>query len=657
VSAGKHEGWSMVSAPRLAEIVERLSAERRPDRLASITLDAALLVTGGHAGRLVGPAGAQGQAQLAVEGVAPPHERPASADLPGRDGSLGRIEVWGAVDDPSALAALRLVAFHCARTLENEHLRRIQADDRRRARRLTAAVTALREAVDPTAAVAVGLAEARALAAAPAAALVVTTSGRLEVAACDGIDPLHEPGASALVPEHLRAEIAAGRPWVGHLAIDSPMREWGFGSAAILPVGEGGGFGFLVVLGGDREQPSEDATGILVQFAGHLGAALITAVLQQEMRGHAAVDPLTRLFNARYFHNRIDQECQRALRAGTVLSLLRMELDDVAEMRAGGRISTADAATEALARHLAAGVRGMDVVCRVGDDELAAILPEVAGIDALRVGERLRATLGADPALAGGFTLSLGVASFPDQATSPELLVANALSALDWARREGGDRTFLFHADAAAILRAEERDSGTSADAESLVATLAALAAAVDWRHPRTTRHSENTARIAALLGGELGLPPDRVEDLHIAGLLHDVGKIGLGEDLVGRPGPLTAADAEDLRRHPEIGERMLSGSRLARIRPWVLHHHERMDGTGYPAGLAGPAIPLEARILAVASAFERLASGDPLREPVPAAEAVRLLEARAGAELDRVVVTALRALVGRGAAGVAPVI
>ena len=255
----------MVSAQRLAEIVERLSAERRPDRLAQITLGAALVVTGGRAARLVGPAGPQGQAQLAVEGVVPPYERPATVDLPGRDGPLGRIEVWGAVDDPSALAALRLVAFHCARTLENEDLRRIRADDRRRARRLTAAVTALREAVDPAAAVAVGLTEARALAGAPAAALVVTTSGRLEVAACDGIEPRHEPGAAELVPEAVRAGIGAGRPWVGRLALDSPMRMWGFGSALIVGVGAGAGFGFLVMLGDDGDPFSEDAAGTLVR--------------------------------------------------------------------------------------------------------------------------------------------------------------------------------------------------------------------------------------------------------------------------------------------------------------------------------------------------------------------------------------------------------
>jgi putative nucleotidyltransferase with HDIG domain len=295
----------------------------------------------------------------------------------------------------------------------------------------------------------------------------------------------------------------------------------------------------------------------------------------------------------------------------------------------------------------------MDVGCRLEDDVLAAILPEVEGIEALRVGERLRASVRGDTLGSMGFTLSVGVASFPDQADSSARLIESSRSALAWALRDGGDRTFLFNAEAAEILRAEEL--ARRADEEALLTTLSALAAAVDARHPSTVSHSDNVARIAALIAAELGLPPARVEDLRVAGLLHDVGKIGVREGLATKPEPLTDAEREELRHHPEIGERMLSSVRLAPIRPWVLHHHERMDGRGYPAGLSGEAIPLEARILAVADAFDRLASGVPGRLAMPVPDVMRELERRRGGDLDPAAVAALRVLVGRGAADVAP--
>ena len=177
-------------------------------------------------------------------------------------------------------------------------------------------------------------------------------------------------------------------------------------------------------------------------------------------------------------------------------------LDGLAELREQGRAVAAESAVEALSRHVADRLRTMDVGCRVGPDELAAILPEVEGLDALRVGERLRASLGAVAGLEGGFTLSIGVASFPSQAGRPESLEQHARAALEWARAHGGDRTFLYHADTAAILRSQEREQ--VADDEAVLTTVAAIAASIDARHPSTVFHSENVGR-------DLG--PDRRRD------------------------------------------------------------------------------------------------------------------------------------------------
>jgi diguanylate cyclase (GGDEF)-like protein len=631
--------------------VDRLASERRPDRIAAAALDAALAATGARAGRLIGPCGSRRQGQLALEGQPVADLPPMAAELPGAAGPLGRIEVWGVADDPGAEAALRVVAAVCARALDAIMLERDRSEDRRRARRLAVAAAAVREAGEPREAVARALAEARALVGAPAAAMVARGEPHLEVGAYDGLEPLDEGELSALVPAELRPRLAEGQGWCGTLPDDSPLRARGFASAALVAVGARASLGFLAVLDGAEEPLAPEHLADLVEFAGHAAGALTTSVLRQEVRDLGAVDPLTRFFNARYFHGRLDQECQRSLRAGAPVSVALMTLDGLAELRAEGRASAADAAVEAFASHVAARLRAMDVGCRVADDELAVILPEVEGIDALRVGERLRASLRHDPVLGGTFSLSVGVASFPDQAGTAQSLVVNARSALEWAGRHGGDRTFLYHADTAEILRAQERADG--AGDETLLTTVAALAAAIDARHPSTVHHSENVGRVAALIAAEVGLAPDRVEDVRVAGMLHDVGKIGVREDIVIKPEPLSDAEREELRRHPEIGERMLSGSRLAPLRPWVLHHHERMDGRGYPAGLAGEAIPLEARILAVANAFDRLLSGGPARFPLPVADVMDELERRSGRELDPAAVAALRALVGRGAADV----
>ncbi|HET6690133.1 MAG TPA: HD domain-containing phosphohydrolase, partial [Miltoncostaeaceae bacterium] len=572
---------------------------------------------------------------------------------PGGDGPVGAVEVWtrpgDAGDASAAQALLDLVATVAGGAFDAHLAERAHAAELGRARRLEAAAVAVREAREPRSAVQRVLAEARALVGAPCAALLAAGAPSPEVAAYDGLEPLSPGDLALLVTPALGEGLAGGAAWGGPLPGDSVLHRQGLRTAALVPVGPAASLGVLAAFWeADGDVPEGDLVA-LAALAGHAASALTATVLQQEIRDLGVVDPLTRFFNERYFTGRLEQECQRALRAGTPVSVAVMAVDGVADLRAAGRRHVAEAVIEALAAHVTERLRGMDVGCRLGEDELAAILPEVEGLDALRVGERLRASTAAAPGLGDGVTLSVGVASFPAQAGRADTLVAHARDALQWARDHGGDRTFLYTADSADILRAESRER--AADDEAVLTTVATLAAGVDAKHPATARHHENVGRVAALLAAELGLAPDAVEDVRVAGLIHDVGKIGLDDEVLAADGDLPEPARSDLRRHPEIGERMLAGSRLENVAPWLRHHHERMDGAGYPDGLAGEAIPLESRILAVADAWDHLRSGRWGGVRLAPADVMKELERRSGPEFDPVAVAALRALVGRGAA------
>ena len=247
------------------------------------------------------------------------------------------------------------------------------------------------------------------------------------------------------------------------------------------------------------------------------------------------------------------------------------------------------------------------------------------------------------------------MATFPDQSGTPDQLADRGVAALAWARRHGGDRAFLYTHEVVGALERELRDDdapegGAGGAGDPVMVTVTALAGAVDARHPTTVGHAEGVARLAAAIGAELGLDPARVEDLRVAGLLHDVGKIGISEEILVKDGPLSPSEWEEMRRHPEMGHRMLAGARLDVVRPWVLHHHERLDGTGYPEGLGGEDIPLEAKILAVADAFDAMVHDRPYRTAVGAPAAVAELRRCAGSQFDPDVVGALADLLERGA-------
>jgi HD-GYP domain-containing protein (c-di-GMP phosphodiesterase class II) len=177
---------------------------------------------------------------------------------------------------------------------------------------------------------------------------------------------------------------------------------------------------------------------------------------------------------------------------------------------------------------------------------------------------------------------------------------------------------------------------------ELLVGLTRSLTAALDAKDSYTYGHSERVARIAVELGRELGLGPDDLSDIYLAGLLHDVGKIGIKDAVLTKPGPLTREEFEHIKQHVTIGYTILADlTAIRNLLPGVLWHHERWDGKGYPDGLAGDSIPLLARILAVADSYDAMSTARPYREAMPCRRVEEILQQGAGAQWDARIIEA----------------
>jgi HD-GYP domain-containing protein (c-di-GMP phosphodiesterase class II) len=170
-----------------------------------------------------------------------------------------------------------------------------------------------------------------------------------------------------------------------------------------------------------------------------------------------------------------------------------------------------------------------------------------------------------------------------------------------------------------------------------------ALARAVDAKDASTRNHCETVAELCVIIGKELGLDGERLGKLRLAGLLHDVGKIGIADAILQKPGALDDDESEIMHTHSEIGHNIISAAELKDEARWVLHHHERMDGTGYPHGLRGETIPLESRIILVADTYEAITSDRPYRRGRTSEDALAELEQHAGTQFDARCVKALR--------------
>ena len=377
-------------------------------------------------------------------------------------------------------------------------------------------------------------------------------------------------------------------------------------------------------------------------LAGRLGRERVTR-LSDQVEQAARTDALTGLLNRRGFQEALRAEFDRAHRTNRSFSVVVADLDGFKRVNEGLGWHAGDVAMEYVSAILRRSKRRIDLAARLGEDEFALLLPESSEHAAYMVAERIRHELKtAFAAEAVPITISFGIANWPLHHSTVRGLFTGAQQALLLAKELGGDSSAMYGEN---ILTRLATASARN-DQDSHLSTLLSLAEAVDIRDGGTAAHCQNVGRYAAALGRELGMPDDVVERLRTAGMLHDLGKIGVSDSVLRKPGPLSESEWEEMRRHPELGAHILDGPELTDLRAWVLGHHERFDGRGYPYGLGPDEVPMEAKILAVADAFEAMTADRVYRSAMPVEEACARLRAGAGTQWDPRVVDAMLRLV-----------
>jgi diguanylate cyclase (GGDEF)-like protein/putative nucleotidyltransferase with HDIG domain len=439
--------------------------------------------------------------------------------------------------------------------------------------------------------------------------------------------------------------------WVGLYVFYFPLSRV---DAALNVLWAAGNFAFAILVLPEVPPGSPDsAISHFVITAGTLitAATLLTYLrsrverLLSRLTNAARTDALTGLPNRVALHEALEREIVRAEPEGRPVSLLVLDLDRFKRLNERHGIKAGDQILQRVGSQLEKSTRLMDVVARSGGEEFAIVLPET---------DHHRAFLFAEELIDGvrqafippqmELTASVGVASFPEHAKDQAALLAAGDRALHAAKALGRDRAVIYSAEVTNVLGAVS--GRRNVESQAHLATVLSLAEALDQRDAGTARHSQTVGRLCEMMASELDLDEDRVQRLRLAGILHDIGKIGVPDSILCKPGPLTDDEWAQMRKHPELGARILSSRELDDIRDWILAHHERPDGTGYPKRLSAEEIPLEAAIVAVADAYEAMTSDRVYRMSIGAEAARRELLECSGTQFDpRVVEALLRAL------------
>jgi diguanylate cyclase (GGDEF)-like protein len=346
-------------------------------------------------------------------------------------------------------------------------------------------------------------------------------------------------------------------------------------------------------------------------------------------------DPLTGALNHGALVAHLAAEVEAARAAGLPLGVALVDIDNFRLLNDNHGHRAGDEALVAVTNELRRQLDGSIVMGRYGPDEFLLVASAAAVVELEPAVVRLRSalvelSLQFEATERLPITVSAGLCTYPEHGSSVTVLLAAVASTLEEAKASGGD----------AIRVAGEAASGDTPI--SAFDVLQGLVFAVDTKDRYTKRHSEDVARYGVFLAHRLGLGSELIRSVHTAGLLHDVGKIGIPDPILRKPGKLSATEFDIVKQHVALGHMIVRDvPDLDLVRAGIRHHHERWDGDGYLDRLAGEEIPLIARILAVGDSFSAMTTTRPYRKALDLREALHRLEDAAGSQLDETLVRA----------------
>jgi diguanylate cyclase (GGDEF)-like protein/putative nucleotidyltransferase with HDIG domain len=354
----------------------------------------------------------------------------------------------------------------------------------------------------------------------------------------------------------------------------------------------------------------------------------------------AETDALTMLRNHRSFQTDLREALAMGASTRSQLSLVLSDIDNFKSIhdRFGHPVGQQGLTTLA---HLMREEYGDTQAYRIGGEEFALLLPDDGEQEAYTSVERLHARLWqtgfphAEPV-----TVSAGIASYPTSASDRDQLLRVADGALYWAKNHGKNRSCVYSPSVVRIYTPEEL--AETAERHARLKAAEGLIRVVDAKDTYAGAHSQSVSRLVEGIARAMGLDDETVEQVRLAGLLHDLGKIAIPDRILQKPGKLDPDELRIMREHAELGYRLLEGLGVSPVDRWIRHHHEWWDGSGYPLGLAGEDIPLGSRIILVADAFDAMTSDRVYRAAGTASDAVAELRRRCWTQFDARVVSAL---------------